>query len=290
MTANGIIAATDGSAESLRAVEWAAREAVLRHEPLRIVSVPALPPRMSPDPADRQTVAGVVQQAASRALASAAERVSEVEPGLVPETMLLDGPPARVLTEAARDAAMLVVGSRGAGGFAALVLGSVSRYVATHARCPVVVAREETMAAHRSVVVGIGDPDQAHAAFRFGFEEAALRGARLLALHAWAWSLTSTQSAGTLTPQERAVMNASDIRDYVTNRLEIDLAAWREKYPGVLAAWELVHAQPARVLVGASARADLVVIGRHGGESPVGSVIHPVLSHAHGPVAIVPSE
>lgn len=53
MAAKAIITGTDGSEESLRAVEWAAREAVLRHEVLRIVSAPVLPPRMSPDPAGR---------------------------------------------------------------------------------------------------------------------------------------------------------------------------------------------------------------------------------------------
>ena len=90
---------------------------------------------------------------------------------------------------AARDASMLVLGSRGAGGFSAMILGSVSRYVATHAPVPVVVAREETMAEHREIVVGVRDPAQSGAALAFGFEEASLRKARLLAVHAWSWSL-----------------------------------------------------------------------------------------------------
>ena len=231
MTAKPIIAGTDGSEESLRAVEWAAREAVLRGQSLRIVSVPMLPPRMSPDPAGRETVAGLLQRAAKRALASAAQRAAEIEPGLAVDTGLLSGPPAQAVLQAADGASMLVVGSRGAGGFAAMALGSVSRYVATHARCPVVVAREETMAVHREIVVGIHDPDQAAAALGFAFEEAALRQARLRAVHAWAWSLPSTESVGTLTAQERAVMDVSDVRAYVAERLDGVLASWREKYP-----------------------------------------------------------
>src|SRR5258707_12020116 len=82
---------------------------------------------------------------------------------------------------------MVVVGSRGAGGFSAMILGSVSRYVATHAPVPVVVVREETTAAHREVVVGVRDPAQSAAVLEFGFGEAALRQARLLAVHAWSW-------------------------------------------------------------------------------------------------------
>ena len=83
---------------------------------------------------------------------------------------------------------MLVVGARGSGGFAAMLLGSVSRYAALQACCPVVVVREETSAGHREVVVGIRDPDDADAALAYAFDEAALRGATLIAVHSWNWS------------------------------------------------------------------------------------------------------
>jgi hypothetical protein len=83
-------------------------------------------------------------------------------------------------------------------------------------------------------------------------------------------------------------MGASDIRAYAATRLESALGRWQENYPAVQAVWEIVHAHPARVLVGASARADLVVLGRHAAGSTVGPITHPVVGHAHGPVAIVP--
>ena len=290
MSAKGIIAATDGSQESLRAVEWAARETVLRQEALLIVSVPMLPPRMSPDPAGLETTGAILHEGAQRALARATERMARIEPGLAVSTEVLAGPPAQALLKAAADASLMVVGSRGAGGFAAMVLGSVSRYLATRAPCPVVVVREVTMAVYREIVVGVHDPARSAAALRFAFEEATLRDARLMAVYAWAWSLPSTGSVGTLTPRERAVMSASDIRAYAATRLESVLGTWQENYPAVQASWEIVHAHPARVLIGASARADLVVLGRHAAGSSVGSITHPVLGYAHGPVAIIPSD
>jgi nucleotide-binding universal stress UspA family protein len=276
MATKPVIAGTDGSQESLRAVEWAAREAMLRRTSLRIVAIPVLPPRMTPSPATRDTVAGMVEHSMTRALAAAAQQAAALEPELAIQTQLLAGAPAEVLVGAGRDASMLVLGSRGAGGFSAMILGSVSRYVATHAPVPVVVAREETMAAHREVVVGVRDPAQSGAALAFAFEEASLRKARLLAVHAYTWSVPGHVEAA----------------EEENRRMESAVTTWREKFPEVEARWEVVHAHPGRILSGSSARADLVVLGRHALSQPpasgVGSVTHAVLSHAHGPVASVP--
>lgn len=278
MATKPVIAGADGSQESLRAVEWAAREAALRATSLRIVTIPLLPPRMRPNPATPDTVAGTIEHSTSEALAAAARRAAALEPDLAVETQLLEGAPDEVLVGIAPDASMLVLGSRGAGGFSAMILGSVSRYVATHAPVPVVVAREETTAEHREIVVGVRDPAQAAAALEFGFQEAALRQARLLALHAWSRSVPGHTEA----PAEE------------NSRLESAVTAWREKFPDVEARWEVVHAHPGRVLAGSSARADLVVLGRHGPGEPhargVGSITHAVLSHAHGPVVSVPGD
>ncbi len=278
MATKPVIAGADGSQESLRAVEWAAREAVLRGTSLRIVTIPVLPPRMTPNPATPDTVAGTIEHTMSDDLAAAAQRAAEAEPDLSVDTQLLSGPPADVLVGIAPEALMLVLGSRGAGGFSALILGSVSRYVATHAPVPVVVAREETRAADCEIVVGVRDPGQAAAVLEFGFQEAALRHARLLAVHA----------------KSGPVPRHAEVATEENTRLESAVAAWRDKFPEVEARWEVMHAHPGRVLAGASARADLVVLGRHGPGEPralgVGSVTHAVLSHAHGPVVSVPGD
>lgn len=290
MDAKPVMAGTDGSEASLRAVEWAAREAVLHQTALRIVSAPELPAGMSPYSITRENVAGVVQQATRRMLADAAQRAAQLEPGLTVDTKLLSGPPAHALLDTATEASMLVVGSRGAGGFAAMLLGSVGRYVATRASCPVVVSREETMAVHRKVVLGIRDPERCAAALGFAFEEAALRHARVLAVHAWTWNPPGVGWAGRLADAELAGYDPYELPATMTARLDEVLAAWRDKYPGVQAGWEAVFSDPGRALVGASTRADLVVIGRHVAGTGVGSVIHSVLAHAHAPIAIIPGD
>src|SRR6202012_2705159 len=123
-----------------------------------------------------------------RVLGEAVTRSREVAPGQLIDVDLLAGPPALGVTQSGSGALTLVVGARGSGGFAAMMLGSVSRYAAMHASCPVVVVREETGAVHREVVVGVRDPHDATATLPFAFDEAARRGATLVAVHAWHWS------------------------------------------------------------------------------------------------------
>jgi nucleotide-binding universal stress UspA family protein len=290
MTSNVVIAGTDGSDSSLQAVEWGAREAARRGASLRIVAVPVLPRRMSWQRAPHGTpdaVADTIRRSFEQALATAAARAAEAEPDVAVETALLSGRPAWALADAAADASMLVVGSRGAGGFAALLLGSVSRFVATLAPGPVVVAREEAEAHHGEVVVGIRDLDQP-TAIGFAFEEARLRRARLRAVHAWRWFLPEMRLTGT----ERPGADERDVTAEAAMWLADLLTFWREKYPEVEVAPDVAHGSPARVLAGASARADLVVLGRNSaddsGQPSAGTTAHALLSHAHSPVAIVP--
>jgi nucleotide-binding universal stress UspA family protein len=134
-----VVVGVDGSEESLRAAEWAAREAQRHQAPLRIVSAPAMPPRMHAHNAAPQAVASALRARAARALGEAIGRSGEVTSGLLVEADLLSGTPALAVTDCGADALMLVVGARGAGGFPGLHLGSVSHQVAQHAKCPVVV-------------------------------------------------------------------------------------------------------------------------------------------------------
>ena len=160
MATKPVIVGVDGSEESLLAVELAALEARRHSSPLRIVSAPDVMPRMHAYHASPAEIAAALRGISARALDAAITRSEEVAPGLAVDTGLLSGPPAVAVAESGSGASILVVGARGAGGFVAMMLGSVSRYVATWAPCPVVVVREETMVVRREIAVGVRDPER----------------------------------------------------------------------------------------------------------------------------------
>lgn len=276
----------------MRAVEWAAREAQRRGAPLRIVSAPAMPARMNAYHANAQTVAGVLRGAAAGALREAVTRVGEIAPGLLVDTDLVQGPPALAVTDSGAGALTLVVGARGAGGFAALLLGSVSRYAAMHASCPVVVVREESGAVHRRIAVGVGDPGDTGTALDFGFEEAARRGASLVAVHSWYWLPLSPGDVSGAAAELRQIAGPERLAAQAETRLAESLRHWREKYPDVPVRQDVVRGHPGHILATYTSRADLVVVGRHGTPGTglaVGGVQHALLSHARGPVAVIPA-
>lgn len=290
MGAKPVVVGVDGSEESLRAVEWAALEAKRHSSSLRIVSAPAMPLRMHGYHASPQVVTTALRGTSARALGAGVTRAGEVAPDLLIDTELLSGPPALAVAESGSGALMLVVGARGAGGFAAMLLGSVSRYAATRAPCPVVVAREVTTAVHREIVIGVRDPQDAGKALAFAFEEAALRGAELVAVYAWYWFPSGLDGA-TAPGDARWPADPGQISAEADRNLAEALSGWREKYPDVRVRQDVVHGHPGRVLASYAGRADLVVIGRHdeGAAPGIGSVQHAVLDHAGGPVAVIPS-
>jgi nucleotide-binding universal stress UspA family protein len=278
------VAATDGSEESLRAVEWAAREAVVHGVPLWIVSA-VQPPWMiglqvRPD---RDFAANLIHQELGQAFGASAARAAEVAPDLQVDTVLLSGPPTRAVTESGSGTLMLVLGSRGTGAFGWTEAGSVSRYAAAHASCPVVVISGETAAMHQQVGIGIGDLDTCAGPLAFAFEEASQRKTGLVAIHAL--HLPAISRAWSPAP-ELAAIEAEAAR-----QLAEVLDTWRNKYPEVPVSQDVVPGHAARALVGLSARAGLLVIGRRPGHSVPGpgSVRHAVLNHARGPLAVVPS-
>ena len=200
MASKPIVAGTDGSEESLRAVGWAATEAALRGAPLRIVGTAELLPRMSPragaSGSSYDTVTDVLDKDRDRALAAAAELAAKTAAGVLIDTDELTGPTAQAVTEAGSGALMLVLGSRGIGAFTALLLGSVSRYAASHASSPVVVTRDASPAPHGLIGVGIADTESCRDALTFALEEASLRHADLHAIHSWRTPQSDITRAG----------------------------------------------------------------------------------------------
>lgn len=139
-----IVVGVDGSAPSQRAVTWAADQAARRGANLEIVSVWE-PPDFGPEAYEYAPPGPDVDEAAvdeaRRRAAGAAELARQVLPAEQVRTTVLCGGAAEVLVEKSKDADLLVVGSRGRGGFRGLLLGSVSQQCAGHASCPVVVVR-----------------------------------------------------------------------------------------------------------------------------------------------------
>jgi nucleotide-binding universal stress UspA family protein len=137
-----VVVGVDGSACAGAALEFAAREAALRGARLRIISAWEITPiigAVGMYPAE--ALYGFKEQAESTVQAALA-RAAELEPAVATEGRVVQGQPAQVLIKEAQDATLLVVGTRGRGGFASLLLGSVSQQVVHHAPCPVTIVRD----------------------------------------------------------------------------------------------------------------------------------------------------
>jgi nucleotide-binding universal stress UspA family protein len=138
-----IVVGVDGSSGGNAALEYAAREAALKGALMRVVTAWSPPPLVvagvaaesgfydGPRSESRQHAAAVASEAVTRA--------KQMHPSLECEEKVVEGQPAKAIIEQAKDAALIVVGSRGHGGFSGHLLGSVSQQVVQHAHCPVVV-------------------------------------------------------------------------------------------------------------------------------------------------------
>ena len=208
-------------------------------------------------------------------------------PGLRVTGEIIDGEAAAVLVGESSTATMIVLGDRGLGGFAALVLGSVAIQVAAYAECPVLVARGEEHAAG-PVVVGVDGSALSRAAVEFAAEEAAVRGARLHAVHAYAHPVSG--GPGDMQP---LVYDEDQLRGEEERVLAESLTGLTERYPEVAVTRAAVHARPVVALTESSRDAQLLVVGSQGRgelrELLLGSVSHGVLHRAACPVAVVRS-
>jgi nucleotide-binding universal stress UspA family protein len=136
----GIIVGVDGSGHSQRALEWAMKEAAIRHAPLTVLAV-------------HEAVAGfsgsvsVYTDDPERAVQAETDKALAGLQGPHPESVTVTavhGFPVEEIIKAGRDADMIVLGSRGAGGFTRLMMGSTAGQVAHHAPCPVLIIPPET--------------------------------------------------------------------------------------------------------------------------------------------------
>lgn len=284
-----VVVGADGSVASLAAVEAAAREAQGRDAGLRVVHAfvrPALHVPLGPSPLGPPE--GGLRNMADRIVTEAVERARAAAPGVDVDRAVIAGEPLTVLEAQSRAAELVVVGSRGMGGFVGLLVGSTAVHLAAHGRCPVLVVREQPRA-DGPIVLGVDGSAAGERAVEFAFAEAELREAPLLALHAW-----TTWNAPMAAPQDASEPYASPpgaLSGAEERLLSEALAGHRERYPGVAVEHRVAHGGTREALIEASRSAQLVVVGARGrgGFSGLllGSVSQALLHHAHCPIAVV---
>jgi nucleotide-binding universal stress UspA family protein len=259
----GIIAGVDGSAYGAAAIRWAVREAVMRNVELTIVHVispliggfsgigmsdTALPVDIGP--ALQEEARTIVENGARTARDSvdgAAVRIRTTTPFALVVPTLLD---------MSKHAQMVVVGSRGQGALRRALLGSVSTALIHHAHCPVSVVHGEVSPDHHDgpIVLGVDGSPVSERATEIAFEEASMRRADLVAVHAWSDAEVP----------EIAAIPWSAISAEAEEVLAERLAGWQEHYPDVVVRRIVVRDHPARHLLAESDAAQLVVVGSHG--------------------------
>ncbi|MDP4510073.1 universal stress protein [Nonomuraea sp. G32] len=272
-----IVVGIDGSQTARSALVWAAEDALRRNRPLRIVH--AREPWSAEHPLTASGDQETLTERCQALLADAAERAAALAPGVRISTALLTGAVIERLKTESERADTLVVGSRGLGGFAGLVLGSVVLGLAGHAECPLVVVRLLTHEGNGEIVVGHDGSPNADLALEYAMEQAAARQARVRVLHASRYPIRAPHPAGSgPSPAGEAV------------ELGPRLMPWREKYPDIQVIETTVHGHPVPALAQASKAADLVVVGSRGlggfASAALGSVSHGVLHRARCPVAV----
>jgi nucleotide-binding universal stress UspA family protein len=285
--AKRIIVGVDGSDGSRSALHWAFAEAAVWDAELDVVHAWDLPFATVPpltNLAYHADVAAVERAAA--ALLDIEVATVPVRPGASPqrvEKVTVRDSATSALLQTSKGADLLVVGSRGRGGFADLLLGSVGNHCVHHASCPVAVVRESLESSRRSrIVVGIDGSPCSNEALRWAIAEAARRQQPLVAVAAWSW----LDQTGEFDPDYGA--------DDVTATTEATVARARRD-SGVNTDVDIeirpVNDHPAPALIEASSEANLLVVGSRGlggfRELMVGSVSNSCVHHAHCPVVVV---
>ncbi|WP_181787833.1 universal stress protein [Streptomyces phytophilus] len=292
--ADHILVGYDGSRHAERALEFAVGEAVRRGTGLHLLCGVPWPPSASAglglSPAEHKERERITRQL----LGEAAERARKLaDQDLDVVTTVSRDPAAEALVRRGRTAALTVVGTRGHGGFAGLLLGSVSQRVAAHTETPLAVVRgdaEPAGAPRGTVLVGV-ETNTETAAVRYGFQEAARRDARLLVLHAWSYPpLTATWTTPESLRRREEIEEARKAAEAVPRYA---VAPVRDEFPEVRVSTDHECRPAPAVLVARTKSADAVVVTVHRHLHPLGRRLgpaaHALLHHAHCPVILIPA-
>ncbi|MEC5199260.1 nucleotide-binding universal stress UspA family protein [Arthrobacter sp. PL16] len=307
---HGIVVGVDGSDQSTCALLWAAQEAERRKAPLYVVTAYTVPvfAASSMDAGYATVDDDVIRESAQAVLQESLTHLEGLRVDVHPR--IETGDAAGVLLDLSEEAELMVVGSRGRGGFVGRLLGSVSSALPAHAKCPTAIIpvctgarlghpelgrkqgrdkdkdRDKPAAVVEPVVVvGVDGSEQARMASLAAAEEARTRGLALRVICSVAPFNGSL--AWVPAPVDREALHAD---------LAVQLAAGRDwlqsHYPDLDITVDLVDGPPAEVLIAASATSELLVVGTRGrggfAGMLMGSTSQGVLHHARGPVLVVP--
>jgi nucleotide-binding universal stress UspA family protein len=281
-----IVVGIDGSDCAHQAALWAADEAVRRGTGVRLVSAVHLPPSgyraMAPLPLG---LIDELKAEADRAVAGARSVIRERHADMAVQTVVLSASPVPALIEESKNALLLVLGSRGLGGFTGMLVGSTAVALVTHGHCPVAVIRGNRPATG-PVVVGLDGSPTSEAAVALAFEEASLRDVELVAVHTW----TEYASDVSYATAHQFVLDWDAIERHQVELLDQQLAGWQAKYPDVAVRRVVARDRPVRCLLNESVEAQLLVVGSrgHGGFSGMllGSTSQALVYHATLPLLV----
>ncbi|HVV29455.1 MAG TPA: universal stress protein [Mycobacteriales bacterium] len=288
---HSILVGVDGSNSALHAVKWAAEEGVARHVPLRLFHACMLPP-MGPH-VTTVTTAAMIESLVEQGhhwLRLAREAALAAVPDLEVHTDLRVGPAAGEIIDESAKSRLVVLGSRGLGGFKGLLVGSVSVALAGHGHCPVVVVRgrmpDDPPPAGGPILVGVDGSPVSDAAVEFAFEEASFRQTALVAVHTWL-----DVSVGDTWAALPSDIDWDSVAGDESRLLAERLAGWREKYPDVELHPRVLRDRPVRGLLSEAEGAQLIVVGSRGrgglAGMGLGSTSQTLLHHSECPVAVV---
>ncbi|TDC86771.1 universal stress protein [Actinomadura sp. 7K507] len=278
-----VLVGFDGSPAAERALHWAAAEASVRRLPLHICHAWNWPYPQRPE--DRDAM-GIVHGMGALTLDDGVRLAREAVPGLDVRPVLLKGAPSGALLTAAVDAALIVVGARGGGGFDRLPLGSTAVNVPAHANRPVVVvpARQRAGVARR-IVVGVDGSPASEAALRFALREARLQDASVTLVCAW-WDPAVLPG-----PDRLPFTDPQAIKEQARARFTSTVGPCLVDYPDITVQDRFVSERAQRALADSARDAMLLVVGDRGiGSSPatlLGAVTRAVLHEVQNPVAVV---
>jgi nucleotide-binding universal stress UspA family protein len=285
-----IVVGIDGSQQSGKALEWAVSRARLGGEQLELVNAYSLTPALdlygygltASQPADW------LIEFSQQVLEAAAARVRELAPDLTCTLTSTMGQPAFMLADASEGADAVVVGRRGLGGAASVLLGSVSNRLTIQAKCPLVVVGEGDLPTTGPIVVGVDGSEFGTNALRYAIGEAALRKTSVRAVAAYD---VLHHPALVADPELVARMRA-DVEAEVVDTISRALDELQGTGPGSANVDHVaVEGRAADVILGQADDAQLIVIGTHGKglvrRVLLGSVSRQVLNDADRPVAVV---